>query len=184
MGDEMNFQKLFQTKVGLTATEKKTLEALDNSTEPLKAWRDKVVQAFPATGEERRAKLQELAVAFANKPDQEGLEELKKTATLGQNPTTSREDQALILAELEKRIAERMTPQAEVIRAVVKRSAGALERQMCEMMIREKKDCDELALPWQASGVVMALQAKVLALRNRGAKETFGHWKEELADLI
>lgn len=180
----MNFQKLFSTKLGPTPAEAKTLRDLDESTEPLKAWKDKVAQAFPATGEERKSKLQALAVAFASKPNEVNFEELKRTATLGQYAPTGRDDRNLILEALDGQIVQRMAPQADIIRAVIKRSAGALERQMCEMMIREKKECDEVGIPWQASGVVMALQAKVLDLRNRGAKETFGHWKDELADLL
>ena len=180
----MNFQKLFSTKLGPTPAEAKTLRDLDESTEPLKAWKDKVSQAFPATAEERKSKIQALAVTFANKPDPASFEELKRTATLGQYAPTGRDDRNLILEALGGQIVQRMAPQGDIIRAVIRRSAEALEKQMREVTAREKKECDEVGIPWQASGVVMALQAKVLDLRNRGAKESFGHWKDELADLL
>ena len=77
-----------------------------------------------------------------------------------------------------------MAPQGGIIRDVLKRLLSRVEAQHAERLAREKSDSEAAEVSFSASGIVSALEQKVLNLRNRVSQESFADWRTELTEVL
>ena len=128
--------------------------------------------------------LAETVESFAQNPTLESFEKVRNIATWCQNLALERRDFELIDGGLSRVIQEKKAGQHEIIRGVLKRQLSSLEDQLEELTAKEIKEAGDYGIRWSASGLVLALQEKVLELRKRVAQETYGTWEEELKEVL
>ena len=128
--------------------------------------------------------LAECTENFAQNPTMEAFEKIRNIGTWCQNLTLDRRDFELIDGGLSRVIQEKKFGQHEIIRGVLKRQLSSLEDQLEELTAKEIREAGDYGIRWSASGLVLAIQERVLELRKRIAQDTYGTWEVELKEVL
>lgn len=180
----MNILKLFGGREMITAGEKQKLLALDASTQTQADWKKNLNTKIPNHISLRSERITTAAAEFAASPSGESFEAVRQACAWSSNPLLTQHDFEAVDGALGREISKRQEPASEIIRAVLKRQLAAIEKELENLTLKEKQASADLGIPWGASGVVMALQQKTLALRARVQQSTYGEWAAELAELL
>ena len=180
----MNFKKMFGTKEAITAGERAKLEQLDEAARPLREWRKKLPGLMPNHFEVRKDLVAAAAGVFAQNPSESTFSAVRGACAWASNPLITPCDYLKVDHAIQTQLDLLMAPQGGVIRDVLKRLLSRVEAQHAERLAREKSDSEAAEVPFSASGIVSALEQKVLNLRNRVSQQTFADWRTELAEVL
>ena len=178
----MNIRKIFGGAEAVTSQERQKLEALDASCKELREWSERIAKKMPASGDERNERLRKASEDFAKKPTEANFQKVLEASW---HPADrALDDFETVGGAIGREIAERMAPQAEIIQTVLKRHLANLERQYDTTTAKERKESEEFGIEFRPSGIIRALEGKIMELRNRISGGGHGHWREALAELL
>ena len=180
----MNFKKMFGTKEAITAGERAKLEQLDEAARPLREWRKKLPGLMPNHFEVRKDLVDAAAQVFAQNPSESTFSAVRAACGWASNPLITPYDYLKVDHAIQTQLDLLMVPQGAIIRDVLKRLLARVESQHAERLAREKSDSEAAEVSFSASGIVSALEQKVLNLRNRVSQQTFADWRTELAEVL
>jgi hypothetical protein len=180
----MNFKKMFGTKESITAGERAKLEQLDEAARPLREWRKKLPGLMPNHFDGRKDLVAAAAEVFAANPSEATFSAIRSACGWASNPIVTPYDYLKVDSAIAVQINLLLAPQGAIIREILKRLLSRVESQLSERLAREKSDSEAAEVPFAASGIVSALEQKVLNLRNRVSQETFADWRTELEELL
>ena len=187
----MNWRKLLPVGEIFPAGERRELEKLVESCSELRKWEQRLLQEWPKDASDRENRLRDVGAEFAQKPTREGDEKLTILAGF---PTqfTGWGPRDIVLGAIHREIAEKMKPEAPIVRKVLKRALDATERELEKQTAKEKKESESEGFSFSPSGRILDLQKRVMDLRNQvdatypdeGAVQHPGHWESRLADYL
>lgn len=184
----MNLRALLGKKEIITAAERRRLEELDRACAELDAAR-KQVDVWPGSPAEREQRIRALAAAYATKPTPEAHEQIVEAGKLPANGDIK--NWALEALEQERR--KRMAPSHAIVREIFKRAEeeGLVER--ARLVAAEKKEHEEVGVPYVAGPKVRALEERIMGFRaeikvklpeeDEAAPEP-AHWRQRLAAFL
>lgn len=188
----MNWRKLFAPSEIFTESDKAELEKLEASTAKLRALSAKIDQEWPASTY-RLDRLRELAGALAEDPDNAELyRRLEITACMPSALTSGYQHRDIALGRIGEKIEEIMAPESEIVRRVLRRALEKAEAELRKVEASERKTAEAEQFDYVPSGKVLALQGRVLALRNgvaqkyksEGAVQNPEGWRVRLAEFL
>ena len=156
----MNLRALLGKKEIITAAERRRLEELERACAELDAAR-KEVELWPGSPAEREQRIRALAAAYAAKPSPEAQEQIVETGKL----PASGDIKTWALEALERERRKRMAPSHAIVREVFKRAEeeGVVER--ARLIAAEKKEHEEVGVPYVAGPKVRALEERIMGFR-------------------
>jgi len=188
----MNWNKLFGKTEILTDGDRAELEAIERKTEPYRKVREKIERDFiPAM--HRIGHLQGLAAEYINDIKNEELyQKMVVAACMPSNIQTGYQHIEAAAAPFDAKIEEILEAAIPIVRRVLKRALNAAEAELRKIEARERKDAEQEGYAYSPSGKVLALQQRVLELRNaiahkykhEGAIQNPGGWRERLAEWL
>ena len=189
----MNWNKLFGKNGILTPSDREALERLDESTKELRELADRIDRDFPTAGN-REARVRELAAAVAERPqDEEAYRQMQIAAAMPSTHQHGFQHREWALGPVNEKIEERLKPQHEICRRVLRRALEQTEAELKKTEDREKKQAADEGYSFSPSGRVIALQQRILGLRNavaapvcgeQGYIQSPGHWRERLREWL
>ena len=180
----MNFKKMFGTKEAITTGERAKLEQLDEAARPLREWRKKLPGLMPNHFDVRKDLVAAAAEVFAANPSENTFAAVRAACGWASNPIVTPYDFSKVDHAIQTQLDLLMAPQGGIIRDVLKRLLSRVEAQHAERLAREKSDSEAAEVSFSASGIVSALEQKVLNLRNRVSQESFADWRTELTEVL
>jgi len=188
----MIWDKLFAKGEILTAGDRAELEAIEKKTEPYRKVRQKIDRDFiPAM--HRIGHLQGLAAEYINDIGNEELyQKMVVAACMPSNIQTGYQHIEAAAGPFDAKIGEILQETIPVVRRVLQRALSAAEAELRKVEGRERKDADQDGYNYSPSGKVLALQGRVLELRNgiaakykfEGAIQDPAGWRERLAEWL
>ena len=187
----MNWKGLFKNEI-VTASDKAALEKLDASTEKQRALCDRIREDF-VTSVERIGRLEGLAGKIAENPDDEQVyQKLLITAAMPSWLPTGYQHRDTVLGVVEKRIDDLTSPQHLIVRKCLQRALAAAEDELKKQTAKEQAEAQKEGFDFVPSGRILALQNKILSLRNEIARPCPGeefyrglpHWRERLSEWL
>lgn len=188
----MNWRKLFLSSEIFTETDKAELLRLEASTAKLRALAARIDQDWPAANN-RLEKLGDLAAALAEDPENNDLyRKLEITACMPSALPSGHQHRDVVLGKLGQKIEEIMQPEAEVVRRVLRRALEKTESELRRVEASEKKTAESEGYDYVPSGKILALQGRVLSLRNgiaqkyknEGSLQNPEGWRARLAEFL
>ena len=189
----MSWLNIFKKGEILTQGDRAELEKLEEKTADLRKTIDKIDREWP-TAISRRDHLHDLAGQLAESPnDQELLHRLTITACMPSSVQHGHQHRDIVLGRLGEKIEEMMSPQHAIIRRVFRRALDIAEGELKRVESKEKKTAEEEGVQFVPSGKILALQNRILSLRNEIARpipneEGFiqnpGGWRERLREWV
>lgn len=189
----MNWNKLFGKNEILTPGDREALERLDESTKELRDLAARIDRDFP-TSTNRENRVRELAAAVAERPqDAEAYRQMQIAAAMPSSHQHGFQHREWALGPVNERIEERLRPQHEIVRRVLRRALEQTEAELKKTEGRERKQAEEEGYSFSPSGRVIALQQRILGLRNAvaqpvpgedGCIQSPGHWRERLREWL
>lgn len=188
----MNWNKLFGKTEILTDGDRAELEAIEKKTEPYRKVREKIERDFiPAV--DRIGNLQGLAGELVKNPDDAELyERMIHVAAMPSDPRFGFQHREAAAAPFDAKIEEILEAAIPIVRRVLQRALNAAEAELKKIETRERREAEQEGYDYSPSGKVLALQHRVLELRNaiahkykhEGATQNPGGWRERLAEWI
>jgi hypothetical protein len=188
----MIWDKLFAKGEIFTQGDRQQLEALEAKTTKLRAWVDRIKEEWPDSGW-RLDLLRTLAGKLAESPDDEGIfQRMTVAATMPSDPRFGFQHREIACGTLQEKIDQMLEPSIEIVRRVIKRALDRAEAELKKVEAAEKKQSEAEGFPFSPSGKILALQERVLSLRNglaakyphEGAIQGPGPWQERLKEWL
>jgi len=189
----MNWKTLFKPADILTAGDKGELEKIDKKAEQHRALIERIREEWPTAGERMDA-LERLGQKLAEAPTDEALfHRCTLVAAMPSDPLHGYQHRDKITAIIHRKIEEILKPQEKIVRRVLGRGLDAAEAELKKSEAAEKGVAKEEGFDYSPSGRVLALQKRVLELRNAVAavypgEEGFinhpGDWRERLGEWL
>jgi len=189
----MNWKTLFKPGDILTAGDRAELERIDKKAEQHRALIERIWEEWP-TATERMETLEKYAYKLAETPTDETLfQKCTVVVCMPSDPSFGYQHRDRVTAILADKIAEILSPQAAVVRRVLSRALDAAEKELKKTETREKALAAEEGYDYSPSGRVLALQKRVLDLRNSVAARYPGEencvqhpgtWQERLKEWL
>ena len=189
----MNWKTLFKPADILTAGDKAELEKIDKKAEQHRALIERIRDEWPTAGERMDA-LGRLGQKLAEAPTDEGLfHKCTLVAAMPSNPLHGYQHRDKVTSIIARKIEEILKPQEKIVRRVLGRALDAAEAELKKSEAAEKGVAKEEGFDYSPSGRVLALQKRVLDLRNAVAavypgEEGFinhpGDWRERLGEWL
>jgi len=189
----MNLWKtLFKPSEILTQSDRDELATLEKKTEPYRTILTRIDEDF-VTSMNRIGKLQELAGKLAEDPTNEKIyQRMIHTACMPSSLQTGYQHMEAAASPIQAKIEEVLQPAAEIVRRVLKRALSVAEGELKKVEGRERKEAEEQGYNYSPSGKVMALQSRVMELRNaiaskykfEGATQDQAPWRERLREWL
>ena len=185
----MNWKNLFKPSEILTASDRAELEKLDESTKQLRELAHRIEREWPGRSG-RYDRLRDVASRLADNPgDRDLYRQLEVAASMPPDIDQLRD---LALREISGRIEAKLEPSVEIVRRVLGRALDAAEAELKKTEKQERKLAEEEGYAFSPSGRVLALQARVLELRNavaakygnEGAIQSPPGWRERLREWL
>jgi len=189
----MSWLSIFKKGEIFTQADRAELERLEEGTREIRRVADKIDRDWPASSS-RLDRLREQAEELASKPnDQEILNRLTTTACMPSSFKNGFQHRDVVLGVLNGKIDELMTPQHEVVRRVLRRALSVAEGELKRVEAKEKETARQESYEYVPSGKVLALQSRILSLRNEISRpipgeENYiqhpGTWRQRLAEYL
>lgn len=189
----MNWRKLFPVGDILPAGERQELEKLEQGTAELRKWADKIEAEWPKDSADRNERLRAMAEVFAGHPTPELYAKLTALAGFPSQPANSCFARERVLGAIHEQVQRLMEPERPIVRRVLARAQDAAERELAKQEKTEQAAAAAEGFVYSPSGRVLALQERVLALRNavaahypgnEGAIQHPGGWRLRLAEWL
>lgn len=188
----MNWKALFAPAEILTPGDRAELEAIEKKTEPYKKVREKIDRDFiPAM--HRVGHLQGLAAKLVGDIENEELyQQMIVAACMPSNIQTGYQHIEAAAGPFDAKIDEIRQETIPIVRRVLKRALTKAEIELERVEGKEKKEAATDGFTYSPSGRVLALQHRVLELRNavaakykhEGAIQGPGLWQERLREWL
>ena len=185
----MNWKNIFKPAEIVTASDRAELERLEDSTKQLRELAARI-DGWPSR-HGRIEHVRELAGRLADNPaDPELYRRLELAATMPQEIDTYRD---AAQSEIGGRIEAAMHPQHAIVRRCLTRALEQAEAELKKTESRERKQAAEEDYSYTPTGKVLALQQRVLELRNAVAApipgeerciQSPGSWRERLREWL
>jgi len=188
----MIWDKLFAKGEILTANDRAELEANEKKTEPYRKVRQKIDRDFVSSSD-RLDYLQALAADLVRDLENaEIYERMIHTAAMPSHPHFGHQHRDAAARPFDAKIEEILQETVPIVRRVLQRALSAAEAELRKVEGRERKDADQDGYNYSPSGKVLALQGRVLELRNgiaakykfEGAIQDPAGWRERLAEWL
>jgi len=189
----MSWLNVFKKTEILTAGDRAELEKLEEKTADLRRVAEKIDREW-TTSTSRIDRLRDLAGQLAEKPDdQELLNRLTITACMPSNLQQGYQHREVVLGRLGEKIEEMMHPQHAIVRRVFRRALEVAESELKKVEAKEKKIAEDDGVQFVPSGKILALQNRILDLRNaiarpvpneEGCLQNPGGWRERLHEWV
>lgn len=182
----MNLRALLGKKEIITAAERRRLEELDKACAELQE-ATKEAELWPGTSNEQADRIGALALQYAAKPEPQTLAQILEA---GRFPVAVK---GPVLEALNAERRKRMAPAHGIVREIFKRAEeeGIVER--ARLIAAEKKEHEEVGVPYAAGPKVRALEERIMGFRNEikvqlpeeneSAPEP-AHWRQRLAAFL
>jgi len=188
----MNWKNLFKPAEILTASDRAELEKLDASTADLTALSDRILRDWTDAAS-RVDRIRDLAAELCARPnDAELYRRLEVAACMPSNIQTGYQHKEAALGAIGAAIEAKLEPSVEIVRRVLGRALEAAEAELRKTEKHERKLAEEEGYAYSPSGRVLALQGRVLELRNavaakykhEGAVQNPGSWRQRLREWL
>ena len=188
----MNWKTLFKPAEILTASDRAELERLDDSTKQLRELAARIDRDWTDAGS-RVDRIRDLAAELCTRPnDAELYRRLEVAACMPSNIQTGYQHREAALGSIHAAIETKLEPSVEIVRRVLARALDAAEAELRKTEKHERKLAEEEGYNFSPSGRVLALQGRVLELRNavaakyrhEGAIQGPGGWRERLREWL
>jgi hypothetical protein len=189
----MNWRNIFKPADILTAGDRAELEKIDKKATQHRALIERIRDEWP-TANERMDALERLGQKLAEAPTDEALfHRCTMVAAMPSDPLHGYQHRDKITAIIHRKIEEILHPQEKIVRRVLGRALDAAETELKKSEAAEKGQAKEEGFDYSPSGRVLALQKRVLDLRNAAAalypsEEGFishpGEWQERLREWL
>jgi hypothetical protein len=189
----MDWSKIFGKSDHLSPSEKTALEDLDKNCIELRAWHKRISDTWPKNSEDRLGKIRSLSELFAKHPSEKLHDEILKIQNFSAWPNGSWQGREALLDAINLEINRKMEPQYDICKRVLRRALSQAEDELKKVEKRDKAEAQEAGFEYSASGKVLALQKRILGLRNEIEAPTpfeagciVGplHWRERLKEFI
>ena len=189
----MDWSKIFGKSEHLSPSEKTALEDLDKSCLELKGWHKRVSDTWPKNSDDRLGKIRSLSELFATHPSEKLHDEILMVQNFSAWPNGSWQGREALLDAIGLEISRKMEPQYDICKRVLRRALSQAEDELKKLEKRDKAEALEAGFEYSASGKVLALQKRVLGLRNDIGAPTpteagcvIGplHWRERLKEYL
>ena len=187
----MSWTNIFKRGEILTPSDRVELESLDKSTADLRKAIEKIDREWPASMQ-RLDRLRELADQLGKNPTDEGLmHRLTICACMPSSVQTGYQHRDVAIGKLSEHLSRKLDPQKVVIRRVFKRALEVAETELKRVEQRDKKIALEDGVEFIPSGKILALQNRILELRNaveiyseplQDPPRPVGNWREILRE--
>jgi len=189
----MNLWKtLFKPSDILTQADRDELAALEKKAEPYRAIRARIDRDFiPAV--DRIGNLQALAGQLVEDIGNEEIyHRMIHVAAMPANPLFGYHHREAAAVPFDQKIEEILRPSVDVVRRVLKRALDVAETELRKAEKQERKLAEEEGYNYSPSGKVLALQSRILDLRNgiaakykfEGATQDPAPWRERLSEWL
>lgn len=188
----MNWRNIFKPSEILTASDRADLERLEDSTKQLRELAARIDRDWPDSTS-RISKIRDLTAELCTRPtDADLYRRLEIAACMPSNVQNGYQHREAALGEIGAAIETKLQPSVEIVRRVLRRALEQAEAELKRTEGKERKLADDEGYNYSPSGRVLALQARVLDLRNavaakyghEGAIQSPGGWRERLAEWL
>jgi len=188
----MNWKKLFEPRKILTDSDRAELEKIDEAAAPYQRLLDTLPAQMPG-GIDREGRLFALAGRLAEDPtNRELADQYKWTAAMPAHPHFCQRHLEILQTTIGEKIQRLFEPQGAICRRILQRALEQAEAELKKSDAQERKAAEADGFPFSPSGKVLALQQRVLQLRNEVAAKIPGepdyhslpHWRQRLADFL
>jgi len=180
----INWKKYFGGREAITAAERQKLEQIDQSLSPQTEALKTVKTRFSNSYETRRGWIRERSEAYAASPTPEKFAHLLEAVSFNGEPLWAQLEFETVTGYLQAVIDTKLSAGHETIRAVYRRELSRCEDELKTTTATNKGKAAELGIDYSPDSIALALERRVLDLRNAVAKEKFDYWKNELAGLL
>jgi len=189
----MNLWKtLFKPSDILTQADRDELAALEKKAEPYRAIRARIDRDFiPAV--DRIGNLQALAGQLVeNIENEEIYHRMIHVAAMPSDPRFGYQHREAAAVPFDVKIEEILRPSVDIVRRVLKRALAVAEGELKKVEAKERREAEDGGFSYSPSGKVLALQSRILDLRNgiaakykhEGATQDPAGWRERLAEWL
>lgn len=185
----MNWKNIFRSGEIVTTSDRAELEKIENSTKQLRELADRI-NAWPS----RNGRLEHIAIVASQLAENPANTELYRQLELAVLvPDEIDRNRDVALREIGGRIEAGMFPQHAIIRRCLQRALDQAEAELKKTEGKERKLADDEGYNYSPSGRVLALQNRVMQLRNAvaapipgepGCHQSPGGWRERLAEWL
>lgn len=189
----MKLFSIFKKGEILTESDRTQLEKLEETTASLRQLRDRVDREWVGASN-RIEKLQSLTGELIQRPhDGELWHRLEMTAAMPSNLATGFQHIEAVKNVIGFEIDRLMLPQHAIVRRVFQRALKIAEAELVKTDKVERVEAEDGGYEFLPSGKVLALQTKVLHLRNAVGVplpeeadpfRSAGEWRERLAEYL
>lgn len=189
----MNWRTLFKPADILTTGDRAELEKIEQKAGQHRALVERIWEEWP-TASERRDALEKYAHKLAATPNDESLfQKTTMIVCMPSDPAFGYQHRDIVTGILGEKIEQILAPQVEIVRRVLGRALAAAEKELKKTEGAEKANAAEEGYDYSPSGRVLALQRRVLEMRNAVAapypgEPNFiqhpGPWRERLAEWL
>lgn len=187
----MNWRQIFGAEI-VTAADREKLEQLDKSTKPLRDLAAKIQEEWPDSMG-RIARITDLAEKLAHKPTDEALyHQMTIAACMPSSLQGGYQHRGAALTPIERKIDELLSPGHTIVRKCLRRALDQAEAELKKQEAGERRSAESEGYEYSPSGRVLALQKKILSLRNEVARPVHGeegfngvdHWRVRLGEYL
>jgi hypothetical protein len=189
----MIWKTMFKAGEIVTENDTKALEQLDEATNELRELAARIDREWPTSGN-RGDVIRQLAVKLIQRPgDEKTFQAMTVAACMPSSPQFGYQHRDWALGPINEEIAKRLLPQHPIVRRCFRRALDQAEAELKRTESAERKAAQNEGYDFSPSGRVLALQQKVLNLRNEIAAAVPGeencihappHWRERLREWL
>ena len=189
----MNWKNIFKAGEIVTINDRKALEQLDEATNELRELAARIDREWP-TASNRGDVIRQLAVKLIQRPgDEKTFQQMTTAACMPSSLQFGFQHREWALAPINEEIERRLLPQHPIVRRCFRRALDQAEGELKRTEGGERKAAESEGYDFSPSGRVLALQRKVLNLRNEIAAPVPGeencisappHWRERLREWL
>jgi hypothetical protein len=189
----MNWKTLFKPADILTAADRAELEKIDQKAKLHRDLIERIREEWPSAAD-RIGVLERLAHKLAADPkDEKIFQRATITACMPENPAFGNQHRDSVTGILGRKIEQILEPQARIVRRVFGRALEGAESELQKTEAAERGAAKEEGYEYSPSGRVLALQKRVLELRNHvaapypGEENCINHpgtWQERLQEWL
>ncbi len=189
----MSWTSIFKRGDILTPNDRLELEAIDRSASDLRGVISTIDQEWTASTY-RLDRLRELADQLGKNPKDEGL--MMKLTTCACMPSSLQggfQHREVAIGKLTEHLNRKLFPQRKILCRVFQRALDVAESELKRVEQKEKRSAQDDAVDFIPSGKVLALQSRILELRNfvhlyseneQDPPQSVGDWREILKDWV
>jgi hypothetical protein len=180
----MNWKKYFGGREAVTAAERQKLEQIDQSVSPQTEALEFVKARFSNSYQTRLDWIRQRSKNYADAPTTEKFDLLIEAVGFNPDPRWAQLEGEIVTGDLHAVIDTKRTAGYETIRAIYRRELTRSEDELNSTRKIAKAKAEELGIEYTPDSIIVALERRVLDLRNAVEKKQFAYWREELAGLL